>query len=397
LREQADRRLHQYFEPLMRETATVVDAIGARFVPREASGLVDHEVGSFVEGYTPREPLAPAFENLCGSLFKKIGGLVSSVAGKALSGLQHLALGPFLNWLKPRLLSFLKAIAARVVGRLPAPVLSAARLLARRHGLPLANPAPTSPAGESSDERADEVDAAPQAGSRAPPWDHSMSSRRWGCSRALWCTRCAAFTRTPAKRGRSVKLIPSRHGTCGTLLCGQRQRVLANALAQRQRKLQVSDSDTARVRKARYPIGAACARRRAADDDAVIAPLHAIGLSAYRVDRISVAATISMRFVKTRGYSPVWFRLVRLGLRASYWDVTLLGGCPKSAPTENRDEKQGTDATSMKRRLRHDGDAQSRDMDLSGFLVEGSSGRRQLVSLTSVTRERLVVARKHGH
>jgi hypothetical protein len=165
-REQADRRLHQYFEPLMRETAAMVDAIGARFVPQEASGLVDHEVRSFVEGYAPREPLAPAFENLFGSLFKKVGGLVSSVAGKALSGLQHLALGPFLKLLKPRLLGFLKAIAARVIGRLPAPVQPAARLLARRLGLPLADPAPTGEAvpssGESSDESADEVDALSQ-------------------------------------------------------------------------------------------------------------------------------------------------------------------------------------------------------------------------------------------
>jgi hypothetical protein len=161
-REQADRRLHQYFEPLMRETAAMVDAIGTRFVPQEAGGLVDHEVRSFVEGYTPREPLAPAFENLFGKVFKKVGGLVSAVAGKALSGLQHLALGPFLKLLKPRLLGFLKAMAARVIGRLPAPVQPAARLLARRLGLPLADPARTPAASESSDESADEVDALSQ-------------------------------------------------------------------------------------------------------------------------------------------------------------------------------------------------------------------------------------------
>jgi hypothetical protein len=161
-REQADRRLHQYFEPLMRETAAMVDAIGARFVPQEASGLVDQEVRSFVEGYSPSEPLAPAFENLFGSLFKKVGGLVSSVAGKTLSGLQHLALGPFLKLLKPRLLGFLKAIAARVIGRLPAPVQPAARLLARRLGLPLAEAAQAGQSGESSDESADEVDALSQ-------------------------------------------------------------------------------------------------------------------------------------------------------------------------------------------------------------------------------------------
>lgn len=139
-RELADQRLRRHFEPLMRESAAMVDAMAARFVPQEAAGIAEGEVESFVdEGYAPAEPLAPAFENLFKSVFKKVGGFVSSVAGKALKGLAALGLGPMLALVKRHVLGFLKAAVQRVIGHLPPPVQPAARQLAAKLGLPLDN------------------------------------------------------------------------------------------------------------------------------------------------------------------------------------------------------------------------------------------------------------------
>lgn len=137
-REVADQRLHQHFEPLMRESAAMVDALAARFAPQESAGIAEGEVDAFVdEGYAPSEPLAPAFENLFKKVFKKVGGLVSSVAGKALKGLTALGLGPMLALVKRHVLGFLKAAVQRVIGRLPPPVQPAARQLAAKLGLQL--------------------------------------------------------------------------------------------------------------------------------------------------------------------------------------------------------------------------------------------------------------------
>lgn len=136
-REVADRRLRQHFEPLMRESAAMVDAIAARFAPQQTAGIVSHEVDSFVEAYAPAEPLAPAFENFFGKLLKKVGGFVSSVAGKALQGLASLGLGPMLALVKKHILGIVKSLAGRVIGRLPPAVQPAARLLARKLGLPV--------------------------------------------------------------------------------------------------------------------------------------------------------------------------------------------------------------------------------------------------------------------
>jgi hypothetical protein len=136
-REVADRRLRQQFEPLMRESVAMVDAMAARFAPQEAAGIVDEEVQSFVEGYTPAEPLAPAFENLFGKLLKKVGGFVSTVAGKALHGLTALGLAPMLKLVRKHVLDILKSLASRVIGHLPPAVQPAARMLARKLGLPM--------------------------------------------------------------------------------------------------------------------------------------------------------------------------------------------------------------------------------------------------------------------
>jgi len=60
------------------------------------------------------------------------------------------------------------------------------------------------------------------------------------------------------------------------VLGGQRLRVLADALAQRQRELRVvEDADAARVEKARHALGKAGLGQRPGDDDAVVARQHA--------------------------------------------------------------------------------------------------------------------------
>jgi hypothetical protein len=133
----ADERLRQHFEPLLRESAAMVDALGARFAPQESAGLQTEEVDNFVDSYTPTEPLTPAFEQLFGKLLKKVGGVVRHVASKAWQGVERLGLAPVLRLIKSKLLAFLRAAIGRVIGRLPPKVQPAARLLARRLGVPV--------------------------------------------------------------------------------------------------------------------------------------------------------------------------------------------------------------------------------------------------------------------
>jgi len=60
------------------------------------------------------------------------------------------------------------------------------------------------------------------------------------------------------------------------MLGGQRLRIGANALAQRQRELRiVEDANAARVQKTRHALGKARTRQRAGDDDPVVARQHA--------------------------------------------------------------------------------------------------------------------------
>ncbi len=140
-RPQADRLLTLHFEPLMRETAALVDAVAARYAPQEAAGLVEGEMEAFAENWTPEAPRPPEFENLFGGLFKKIakkvGKVAKAVASKAWQGIKSLGLAPLLALVKKHLLGFLRGAVERVMGRIPAPLQPVARQLARKLGLPV--------------------------------------------------------------------------------------------------------------------------------------------------------------------------------------------------------------------------------------------------------------------
>lgn len=141
-REVADRLLQQRFEPLLRETGAMVDAVAERFAPHEAAGIEEHEVEQFTAAYAPREPLAPEFEQFLGKLVRKVGKAAKAVAGKALRGVARLGLAPALRAIKSHLQAFLKRVLQRVMGRLPAALQPHARKLAQRLGFALPAPAP---------------------------------------------------------------------------------------------------------------------------------------------------------------------------------------------------------------------------------------------------------------
>ena len=140
-REQADRLLTRHFEPLMHESAAMVDAIAQQFVPRESAGIVEHEIESFAEGYLPTQPLDPEFENFFGKLLKKVGRAAGSLAKKAIKGVAQLGLAPVLRLIKTHVMGFLTRAIQRVLGRLPAALQPAARQLAQKLGFPVAAPA----------------------------------------------------------------------------------------------------------------------------------------------------------------------------------------------------------------------------------------------------------------
>ena len=145
-REEADRMLVQHFAPLIRESENLVDSMSRQFGPRESAGIVDHEVESFLDEYTPGASLDPEFENFFGKLLKKIGGAVKSAAGAAWQGIKKIGLGPILNRLKALIKPLLNRVLQKAIGYLPAVVQPAAQKLAEKLGFampkPVAPPAP---------------------------------------------------------------------------------------------------------------------------------------------------------------------------------------------------------------------------------------------------------------
>ena len=146
-RPQADRLLVQHFEPLLRETAALVDTLAQRYVPHESAGIVEQEFEAFVDGYTPSQPLAPEFEHFFGKLVRKVGKVAKAAVGRAWQGIKTLALAPLLKALKSQVMGFLRGAVERVIGRLPAPLQPAAQTLARKLGFPAKAADAPAPAG----------------------------------------------------------------------------------------------------------------------------------------------------------------------------------------------------------------------------------------------------------
>ena len=150
-RSEADRVLTQHFAQLIRESEAMVDSLAQQFGSRDEAGIVEQEIDSFIDGYTPQANFDPEFENFFGKLAKKLGKVAKAAAGTALRGLKKLALGPVFAAIKGVLKPVLNGVLQKAIGRLPEAVQPAARQLAGKLGFSLAAAAaapaaPTEPA-----------------------------------------------------------------------------------------------------------------------------------------------------------------------------------------------------------------------------------------------------------
>ena len=143
-RGEADGLVTQHFSQLVRESEAVADAMAREFGSRSEPGIVESEIETFFEQYSPSARIDPAFENFLGKLVKKIGKTVKKVAGKALQGVTQLGLGPILNKIKALIKPLLDRVLQKAIGKLPEAVQPAARRLAEKLGF--ATPKPAEPA-----------------------------------------------------------------------------------------------------------------------------------------------------------------------------------------------------------------------------------------------------------
>ncbi|MGH7335541.1 MAG: hypothetical protein ACREKS_22905, partial [Candidatus Rokuibacteriota bacterium] len=131
---EADRLVTQRFSQLARESEAMVDAMAREFGRRDETGIVEREIETFLEQYSPSVPVDPAFENFFGKLFKKIGKAVKKVAGKAWQGIETLGLGPILGQIKALIKPLLDRVLQKAIGKLPEAVQPVAQKLAEKLG-----------------------------------------------------------------------------------------------------------------------------------------------------------------------------------------------------------------------------------------------------------------------
>ena len=145
---EADRLVTQRFSQLMRESEGMVDAIAREFGSRDETGIVESEIESFLERYSPSAQVDPEFENFFGKLFKKVGKAVKSVA----KGIAKIGLGPILNKIKALIKPLLNQVLQKAIGKLPEAVQPMAQKLAEKLGFAAPKPAEpaTSPASDKS-------------------------------------------------------------------------------------------------------------------------------------------------------------------------------------------------------------------------------------------------------
>jgi hypothetical protein len=136
----ADRVVTQHFSELVRESEAMVDAMAREYGSRDGTGMVEREIESFFELYSPSAQIDPAFENFFGKLLKKVGKAVKRVA----KGIAKIGLGPILNKIKALIKPLLDQVLQKAIGRLPEAVQPAAQKLAEKLGV--AAPKPAEPA-----------------------------------------------------------------------------------------------------------------------------------------------------------------------------------------------------------------------------------------------------------
>jgi len=143
-RMEADRLVTQHFSQLVRESEAMVDAMAREFGSRDETSIVDREVESFVERYSPSATLDPEFENFFGKLFKKIGSVVKTAARKGWQVVKKIGLGPIFNKLKALIKPLVNNVLQKATGKLPEAVQPAAQILAQKLGF--STPKPSEPA-----------------------------------------------------------------------------------------------------------------------------------------------------------------------------------------------------------------------------------------------------------
>src|SRR5262245_32074441 len=143
---EADRLVTQRFSQLTRESEGMVDAIAREFGSRGETGIVESELESFLERYSPSVQIDPEFENFFGKLFKKVGKAVKSVA----KGIAKIGLGPILNKIKALIKPLLNQVLQKAIGKLPEAVRPMAQKLAEKLGFSTPKPA-TDATGAPSD------------------------------------------------------------------------------------------------------------------------------------------------------------------------------------------------------------------------------------------------------
>jgi hypothetical protein len=164
---EADRLVTQRFSQLTRESEGMVDAIAREFGSRYEAGIVESELESFLERYSPSAQIDPEFENFFGKLLKKVGKAVKGVA----KGIAKIGLGPILNKIKALIKPLLNRVLQKAIGKLPGPIQPAAQKLAEKLGF--APPKPVEPAtaavGDSSGAGSDAAIPPESVGSPVQP------------------------------------------------------------------------------------------------------------------------------------------------------------------------------------------------------------------------------------
>ena len=137
---EAERIVTQHFSQLVRESEAMVDAVAREFGSRDNTRIVESEVESFFEQYSPSAQIDPSFENFFGKLIKKVG----KVVGKVAKGIAKIGLGPILNKIKALIKPLLNQVLQKAIGKLPESVRPIAQKLAEKLGF--AAPKPAEPA-----------------------------------------------------------------------------------------------------------------------------------------------------------------------------------------------------------------------------------------------------------
>ena len=143
---EAERIVTQHFSQLVRESEAMVDAVAREFGSRDKTGIVESEIESFFERYSPSAQIDPSFENFFGKLIKKVG----KVVGKVAKGIAKIGLGPILNKIKALIKPLLNQVLQKAIGKLPESVRPIAQKLAEKLGLVTPKPAEPAPAAATS-------------------------------------------------------------------------------------------------------------------------------------------------------------------------------------------------------------------------------------------------------